>query len=220
MLEFYSIEAPLAQPRNAILGQAIATIVGVAVCKLFLLSDDFHSIRWIGGALACAAATALMAITKTVHPPAGATALLAVTNDQIVQMGWFLVPVMLLGCGLMLCVALLVNNIERRFPMYWWTPENLTSVRERPMFQRRRTLDEEQPEEEGEEKEDQVKEPATGGNGGAAKGAAAEETAGAEKKKTTPLNEVIIRPGLVIVPEHMYVTQEEQQFLETLSERI
>ena len=219
MLEFYSIEAPLAQPRNAILGQAIAAVVGVAVCKLFLLSDDFRSIQWIGGALACAAATALMAITKTVHPPAGATALLAVTNDQMVQMGWFLVPVMLLGCGLMLCVALLVNNIERRFPVYWWTPENLTSLRERPMFQRRRSVDEEQPEEEKDE-EDQAKEPATGSNGVAAEGDAAKETAGAKKKRTTPLNEVIIRPGQVIVPEHMYLTQEEQQFLETLSERI
>jgi hypothetical protein len=125
VLEFYSIESPLAQPRNALFGQFLSSIIGVGVCKLFALSPHFESIRWVGGALACACATAVMGLTKTVHPPAGATALLAVTNDESLLLGWWLVPVMVFGYSLMLGTALLINNIQRKFPMYWWTPEDL-----------------------------------------------------------------------------------------------
>jgi CBS-domain-containing membrane protein len=66
-----------------------------------------------------------MGITKTVHPPAGATALLAATDPGISRMGWFLLPFVLLCSILMLCCALVVNNIQRQFPMYWWTPVDL-----------------------------------------------------------------------------------------------
>ncbi|KAK8058217.1 hypothetical protein PG994_008665 [Apiospora phragmitis] len=137
VLEFYAIESPLSQPRNSILGQVLASVVGVAVAKLFaldpaLLSDigggpeagvggPAHDLTWLAGALACASATAVMALTGTVHPPAGATALLAVVDADVRALGWFLVPVMLLGSTLMLGVALLVNNLQRRFPVYWWT---------------------------------------------------------------------------------------------------
>ncbi|OKL57775.1 hypothetical protein UA08_07074 [Talaromyces atroroseus] len=126
VLHFYAIESPLAQPRNAVFGQLIASVIGVGICKLFALSPHFESIRWLGGALACAIATALMAITKTTHPPAGATALLAVVSDDSLPLGWLLVPMMLLGVVLMLIVALVINNIQRKFPQYWWTPEDLS----------------------------------------------------------------------------------------------
>ncbi|KAK3313656.1 HPP family-domain-containing protein [Apodospora peruviana] len=125
VLDFYAIESPLAQPRNAILGQLIASVVGVGICKLFALAspEDFESIRWLGAALSCAAATALMALTGTVHPPAGATALMAVLDDDVADLGWFLIAPVMLGCAVMLTMALLVNNVQRRFPFYWWTPE-------------------------------------------------------------------------------------------------
>lgn len=109
------------------MSQLIASSVGVGVSKLFALSPHYDSIRWIGGGVACAAATIVMALTKTIHPPAGATALLAVVDHAAVGIGWFLVPAMLLGCTVMLATALLVNNIQRRFPSYWWTPERLRS---------------------------------------------------------------------------------------------
>lgn len=66
-----------------------------------------------------------MVLTDTVHPPAGATSLLAVTNSQIVGLGWFLFPMMILGVILMQAAALLINNIHRRFPLYWWTSRPL-----------------------------------------------------------------------------------------------
>jgi hypothetical protein len=224
VLEFYAIEAPLAQPRNAILGQLLSAFVGIAVAKLFRLSDRFDEIHYLGGALACAAATALMALTKTVHPPAGATALLAVVDSRLVQLGWFLLPVMALGSGLMCAVALLVNNIERQFPIYWWTPVDLRQ--KRPMFLRRKEDPESGPAEDTEEDKskspDDVEKipsvPHTNGSSAADNDAQADEEAIQHHKHE--LNEVIIRPGQVIVPHSMYLTQEETQLLETLSRRI
>ncbi|KAI0004695.1 HPP family protein [Xylariaceae sp. FL0662B] len=128
VLEFYAIDSPLAQPRNAILSQIIASVVGVSCSKLFQLSPHFESIRLFAGALSCAAVVALMGLTKTVHPPAGATALLAVADDAAVTLGWTLVLLIILGCAIMLCTALILNNIQRRFPVYWWTPEDLTGL--------------------------------------------------------------------------------------------
>lgn len=218
VLEFYSIEAPLAQPRNAILGQLISTLVGVAIAKLFQLSDRFDDVQWVGGALACASATALMALTKTVHPPAGATALLAVVDADLVRLGWFLIPVMMLGCALMLGVALLVNNIERRFPMYWWTPEDLRQ--RKPVFLRRKS-DEEMTsndtaggqEEKGDE--DNKSDGSPRGHETAANGVIARVA-----RTHSHAGEVVIRPGQVVVPEHMFLTQEELQLLETMSYRL
>jgi CBS-domain-containing membrane protein len=69
-----------------------------------------------------------MGLTKTVHPPAGATALIAVVDDRAVSIGWRLIPLVLLGCAIMLVVALILNNILGRFPLYWWTPNSLTPL--------------------------------------------------------------------------------------------
>ena len=63
-----------------------------------------------------------MQITKTTHPPAGATALLPVTDAAVWAMGWYYLPVVLLSSVLVLASALLVNNMQRRYPVFWWTP--------------------------------------------------------------------------------------------------
>ncbi|KAK3400794.1 HPP family-domain-containing protein [Sordaria brevicollis] len=123
VLDFYAIESPLSQPRNAILGQLLSCIVGISIAKLFSFSPHFESIRFVGASLACASATAVMALTGTVHPPAGATALMAVLDDKVMALGWYLIAVVMLGCGVMLGCALVVNNLRRRFPFYWWSPE-------------------------------------------------------------------------------------------------
>jgi CBS-domain-containing membrane protein len=62
-----------------------------------------------------------MAMTKTVHPPAGATALLAAVDPQVRELGWCLVPVVMLSVGLMFGVALVVGNLQRCYPLYWWS---------------------------------------------------------------------------------------------------
>lgn len=129
MLEFCTIESPLAQPRNAVLGQLIGSIIGVALSKGLALAGptESHDLQWLLGAVSCGCTIVVMGLTGTIHPPAGATALLAVTDESVTDLGWMLVPLVLLSSALMQMVALLVNNIQRRFPLYWWTPGEVGS---------------------------------------------------------------------------------------------
>lgn len=89
------------------------------------MSPHFESLRWVSGALSVGVASAVMGLTKTVHPPAGATALLCSTEPAITALGWLFIPMIILGTVLLLAVALLLNNIQRQFPIYWWTPADL-----------------------------------------------------------------------------------------------
>ena len=82
VLEYSAVRSPLAQPRAAILGHTLAAIVGVALTKLFMLRGDYDDIRWIAGPFVCAASSAVMTMTNTVHPPGGATALLAAIDPD------------------------------------------------------------------------------------------------------------------------------------------
>jgi hypothetical protein len=63
-----------------------------------------------------------MLLTNTVHPPGGASAVLAATDSVITAMGWYFVGLVLWGTTLMIIVGLVINNIQRQFPIYWWTP--------------------------------------------------------------------------------------------------
>ncbi|KAF7877574.1 hypothetical protein EAF04_001249 [Stromatinia cepivora] len=127
ILEYNTIDSPLSQPRNAILGQLFASIIGVAITKLFELNADFENLRWLAGALSVGVSSAVMGLTNTVHPPAGATALLAATSPEITNIGWYLTPLVVLGSVLLVATACMVNNIQRTFPIYWWTPHSLSS---------------------------------------------------------------------------------------------
>lgn len=103
-------------------GHILASVIGVSIYKLFALSPRADELRWVSASLACALTLVAMAVTATTHPPAGATALLASTDDAIVRLGWYYIPVILLSSVLVLCVALIVNNVQRRYPVFWWKP--------------------------------------------------------------------------------------------------
>jgi CBS-domain-containing membrane protein len=65
-----------------------------------------------------------MGLTKTLHPPGGATALIAVIGgDKIHSLG-FLYPFVPAGAGalVLLIVALITNNMarSRKYPEYWF----------------------------------------------------------------------------------------------------
>lgn len=130
ILEFNTIESPLAQPRNTIVGHFLSAAVGVGITKLFKLNADFENLRWIAGALACGLASASMTVTNTVYPPAGATALLAAVDPEVEHLGWFLLPLVLLSTVLTLITSLMINNIQRQYPTYWWTPTNVGRAKE------------------------------------------------------------------------------------------
>jgi CBS-domain-containing membrane protein len=65
-----------------------------------------------------------MHLTKTLHPPGGATALIAVIGSEKIYALGYLYAIFPAGAGacIMLVVALLVNNIPktRRYPEFWW----------------------------------------------------------------------------------------------------
>jgi CBS-domain-containing membrane protein len=65
-----------------------------------------------------------MLVTRTVHPPGGATALLAVIGGPKLHALGYLYVLVPAGAGacLLLLVALVVNNLarHRRYPEYWW----------------------------------------------------------------------------------------------------
>lgn len=118
VLVYGAVRSPLAQPRNLVGGHVISAIVGVACWKLL------HDQPWLAQATAVATAIALMHATRTLHPPGGATALIAVIGSpQIHDLGFLyvLVPATL-GPLILLAVALVVNNVprSRRYPEIWF----------------------------------------------------------------------------------------------------
>lgn len=92
-----------------------------------LSPERYQELRWLAGALSCATAILVMSLTGTMHPPAGATALLGVTSNDVSRIGWLLIPMVVLSAAMMFVVAFIVNNVQRRFPTYWWTPEEVGS---------------------------------------------------------------------------------------------
>jgi CBS-domain-containing membrane protein len=114
VLVFGVIQSPLAQPRNLIGGHVISALTGVTI-QTFL-----PDIIWITAPLAVAQSIVLMQITKTLHPPGGATALIAVIgSEKVKSLGYlFVLSPVLSGCVILLVCALVFNNMtsNRRYP--------------------------------------------------------------------------------------------------------
>ncbi|KZV68121.1 HPP-domain-containing protein [Peniophora sp. CONT] len=125
-------DAPLAQPRALVAGHFISALIGVCISKLFQLSSNFENLRWLSASISCATAIVVMQITETTHPPAGASALLPSIDTDLQDLGWYYLPVILLSSTLALAVALVLNNIQRRYPSYWIAPEKYVDETEDP----------------------------------------------------------------------------------------
>lgn len=114
VLIYGAINSPLAQPRNLIGGHFFSAIIGIIIQKYV------PDIIWLQAPLAVASSIVIMQITKTLHPPGGATALIAVTgSEQLKSLGFYYViyPV-LSGALILFAVALIFNNItsKRMYP--------------------------------------------------------------------------------------------------------
>src|SRR4051812_20157208 len=109
VLVFGVTNSPLAQPRNLVGGHLFSALVGVTVHKI--LPDQM----WIASSLAVALSIVLMQVTKTLHPPGGATALIAnIGSEKIKSLGFsYLLSPVMSGVLILLLVALVVNNIPR-----------------------------------------------------------------------------------------------------------
>ncbi|MEJ6978944.1 HPP family protein [Pedobacter sp. P351] len=114
VLIYGMINSPLAQPRNLVGGHIISAIIGVTIHKL--IPNEL----WLSSALAVSISIVLMQITKTLHPPGGATALIAnIGSAKIQNLSYMYVlnPV-LSGVIILLIIALIFNNItsHRNYP--------------------------------------------------------------------------------------------------------
>lgn len=114
VLVYGVIQSPLAQPRNLIGGHLVSAIIGVSVLKVF------PDIIWITAPLAVSLSIVMMQVTKTLHPPGGATALIAVTGSSAIKdMGyWYVLSPVLSGALILFIVALIFNNMtsNRKYP--------------------------------------------------------------------------------------------------------
>jgi len=108
------INSPLAQPRNLVGGHMLSAFIGVSVHRL--IPQEL----WLAAALTVALAIVGMQITKTLHPPGGATALIAVIGSpQLKALGyWYVLVPVLVGVLILLLVAVVVNNLTptRQYP--------------------------------------------------------------------------------------------------------
>jgi len=115
VLIYGAVESPLAQPRNLIGGHVVSAFVGVTINMLI------PDIIWLTAPLAVSLSIVCMQYTKTLHPPGGATALLAVIGTERIQaLGyWYVLSPVLSGTLLMLVIALIFNNIstKRTYPV-------------------------------------------------------------------------------------------------------
>jgi CBS-domain-containing membrane protein len=102
---------PFAQPKNVLGGHMLSAFVGIFIYQMF-------GSYWFTAAASVALAIVVMVATKTTHPPAGGTALIALATGQ--SWGFIIFPV---GAGavILIAVALLVNNLApgRSYPGYW-----------------------------------------------------------------------------------------------------
>ncbi|KAI5927926.1 HPP-domain-containing protein [Camillea tinctor] len=129
VLCFGAIDSPLAQPRAVLGGHFISALTGIIYTRIFDIHYHLHDdgshhfwLAWLAASLATATAIVVMQFTKTIHPPAGATALLPVLDATINQLDWYFLAVVLLSSTMIVAIAMFTNNIQRRYPLFWWSP--------------------------------------------------------------------------------------------------
>jgi CBS domain-containing membrane protein len=115
VLVYGAVYSPLAQPRNLVGGHVVSALVGVTVGKIF------PDIIWLTAPTAVALSIVAMQVTRTLHPPGGATALIAVAGSaKIIELGYmYVLSPILIGAFILLLVALVFNNItkDRHYPV-------------------------------------------------------------------------------------------------------
>ena len=101
VLLYATCHVPMAQPRNVFGGHVLSALVGVSAYQLL-------GGAWWVIAVGVTAAILAMVVTRTLHPPGGATAFVAIYNGQ--NFSFIITPV---GVGVLclIVIAVLVNNL-------------------------------------------------------------------------------------------------------------
>lgn len=103
-------DSEYAKVKNVIGGHVISALIGVSFAKLLPNTET----QWLACSLSVALAIVVMQFTKTVHPPGGATALIAnIGTVKIKALGYFyIINPVLMGCVVLLGVAFLANKLN------------------------------------------------------------------------------------------------------------
>jgi len=111
VLLFGATDSPLSQPRNLVGGHLVSAVVAVLVVALFGSSP-------LAMAVCVGLAIFVMNLTRTTHPPGGATALIGV--QAAVGPEFVIIPV-LAGALILLATAIITNNVafHRSYPKHW-----------------------------------------------------------------------------------------------------
>lgn len=105
-------DSPLAQPRNVLGGNILASLISLSILHVFGASP------WAIG-LAVSITIGIMQLTGTVHPPSGAVALVVMMTKP----DWlFLLRPALEGSIIMVLCAVVFNNLaeDRTYPKHWF----------------------------------------------------------------------------------------------------
>ena len=97
-----------------VLGHLVSAFIGVSVYKIF------PNTIWISAPLAVSLSILLMQLTRRLHPPGGATALIAVIGSpKIKSLGYlYILHPVLSGVLVLLIIAIVINNVSknRKYP--------------------------------------------------------------------------------------------------------
>lgn len=111
-LIFATPASPVAQPRHVVCGQVLSAAIGVIIYHLW-------GSTWYTATLSASLSVMCMMITRTLHPPAAATAIIAVVTER----HWLfpLLPVAI-GALILVIAGVVINNLaaERHYPLHWW----------------------------------------------------------------------------------------------------
>ena len=113
------LQLDVSQPRNVIAGHTMSTLIGLGWHAI--LTEPLQN--WcIAGPIAVSTATVAMLLTRTMHPPAGGTALMAAMGTtQLQHLGAAcLMPVVASSVCLVLAGTAVNRSLGRRYPKYWW----------------------------------------------------------------------------------------------------
>eukprot|EP00977_Amphora_coffeiformis_P016035 scaffold4855_cov195-Amphora_coffeaeformis.AAC.20 len=128
--------APASQPRNVILGQAVA---GAISMSFTYIPDSIMSI-WMRRAVGPAFAITAMVKLGIPHPPAGAHSVIYASGDY----GWKFYFLVVLASMISVVPATLVKNLseKRQYPTFWGYAPSYMTARLRRFFQARKEKNE------------------------------------------------------------------------------
>jgi CBS-domain-containing membrane protein len=110
VLVFIAHKGPLSQPRQVIGGHILSTATGLIIWSIF--GKSFFIII-----ISLVIVLILMSLTNTIHPPAAASALVAINFET----GWgYLIPI-IIGAVLLVFISIFYNNLfsKRQYPKHW-----------------------------------------------------------------------------------------------------